>query len=103
MEATIWVAIITQIGAVVGVIITVLWGNKKQAKNNKDYNDNINKSIEGYKDLTVYRIEQLEKKQDLHNKVIERVFIGEGKIAELQHEMKDVKRELREMTYGEKQ
>ena len=37
------------------------------------------------------KIEQLEKKVDEHNKLIERTYKLEGQVTELQHEMKDVK------------
>ena len=37
------------------------------------------------------KIEQLEKKVDEHNKLIERTYKLEGQVTELQHEMQDVK------------
>ena len=41
--------------------------------------------------LTQYRLQQLEDKVNKHNNVIERVFILEGKVTELQHDMRDLK------------
>ena len=41
--------------------------------------------------LTQYRLQQLEEKVNKHNNVIERVFILEGKVTELQHDMRDLK------------
>ena len=41
--------------------------------------------------LVTYRLDRLEKKQDIHNGIIERVYIAEGHIAELQHDIKDLK------------
>lgn len=41
--------------------------------------------------LIAYRLEQLEKKVDKHNSVVERTYILEGQVRELQHEMKGVK------------
>lgn len=41
--------------------------------------------------LTVYRIEQLEKKVEKHNSVVERTFKLEGEVVELQHEVRDLK------------
>lgn len=41
--------------------------------------------------LVIYRIEQLEKKVEKHNCVVERTFVCEGQIRELQHEVKDLK------------
>lgn len=41
--------------------------------------------------LIAYRLEQLEKKVDKHNSVVERTYILEGQISELQHDMRDMK------------
>ena len=53
----------------VGVIITVKYGNKKTQQ-----------SVKEQTDLTLYRIEQLEKKQDKHNTLIERMYKVEDRI-----------------------
>lgn len=65
MSGEIWVAIISGLFTLIGVIITVIVGNK----------------------LTLYRLEQLEKKVELHNNAVERLFIAEGKIKEIQHKI----------------
>ena len=41
--------------------------------------------------LISYRLEQLEKKVNLHNNAVERLFKAEGQITELQHEVKELK------------
>lgn len=41
--------------------------------------------------LTNYRIEQLEKRVELHNKVVERTFILEGRMNEAHNEIHDLK------------
>lgn len=41
--------------------------------------------------LTNYRIEQLEKQVEKHNSVVERVFVVEGDVKELKHEVADLK------------
>lgn len=41
--------------------------------------------------LIAYRLEELEKKVDKHNKVVERTFILEGQVTELQHDVRDLK------------
>jgi hypothetical protein len=41
--------------------------------------------------LTNFRIEQLEKKVEQHNSVVERTYKMEGKVTELQHEVADLK------------
>lgn len=43
--------------------------------------------------LSNYRIEQLEKKVEKHNSIVERTYILEGEVRELQHEVKYLKAE----------
>ena len=63
------IAIITGVCSILGVVITVHMGNKKTAATVKEQTD-----------LTIYRIEQLEKKQDKHNTLIERMYAVEEKV-----------------------
>lgn len=44
--------------------------------------------------LMNYRIEQLERKVEKHNNVVERMYQAEGHIEELQHDMRDIKNRL---------
>jgi hypothetical protein len=73
----IWVAIITGVLSLCGVIITVCYGNKQTAK-----------KIKASSDLTLYRLEQVEKKQDKHNNLIERVYLLEKHEAVVDEEIK---------------
>lgn len=41
--------------------------------------------------LTQYRLRQLEDKVNKHNSVIERTYILEGKVAELTHDIRDLR------------
>ena len=41
--------------------------------------------------LIAYRLEQLEKKVDLHNQVIERTYRLEGRMTEVEHDVRDLK------------
>lgn len=41
--------------------------------------------------LTTYRIERLEEKVNKHNGLIERTYKLEGEVAELQHDVRDLK------------
>lgn len=41
--------------------------------------------------LIAYRLEELEKKVDKHNHVVERTFKLEGQVTELQHDIRDLK------------
>lgn len=86
MSAEIWVAIITGVCSVVGVIITVVWGNKKSAK-----------TAEKQTELTLYRIDQLEQKVNKHNNLIERTYaiekrldVDEEKIKVANHRIDDL-------------
>lgn len=63
------VSLISGILTLAGVIITVWAGNKKTSAKIKEQSD-----------LTLYRIDQLEKKQDKHNTLIERMYAAEDRI-----------------------
>lgn len=64
------IAAITSVGSLVGTIITVIMsGNKTQ-----------------------YRIEQLEKKQDQHNQLIERMYAVEKSVAVLEERVEDLEK-----------
>lgn len=41
--------------------------------------------------LTNYRVEQLEKKVEKHNSIVERTFKLEGRMDEVEHDIKDLK------------
>ncbi len=41
--------------------------------------------------LTNYRIEQLEKKVQAHNNIVERTYILEGQVTECVHDIRDLK------------
>ena len=41
--------------------------------------------------LIAYRLEQLEKKQDVHNSMIERTLRLEGRMNEAEHDIRDLK------------
>ena len=45
--------------------------------------------------LTNYRLQELEKKQDKHNNLIERVFKVEGQVQENMDDIKEIKDKLR--------
>ena len=41
--------------------------------------------------LIAYRLEELEKKVNKHNQLVERTYKLEGEVAELQHDVRDMK------------
>ena len=67
-------------GAVVAAAITAILGFLGT------YLSNQKQSV-----LIAYRIEELEKKVNKHNNLIERMYKAEGDITELQHDVKDMK------------
>ena len=44
--------------------------------------------------LIEYRIGELEKKIEKHNSLVERMYIVEGEVTELQHDVRDLKAEV---------
>ena len=69
MDSTIVVALIGLAGSALGSLVGVLASQK----------------------LTQYRLQELEKKVDKHNNLVERMFIVEGKVTELEHDVRDLK------------
>lgn len=72
MSETILVALLSLLGTLIGTFGGIVTGSK----------------------LMMYRIEQLEKKVEKHNGVIERTYKLEGEVAELQHDIRDIKNKL---------
>lgn len=69
MDSTIIVAIISFIGTCFGTIGGIIASSK----------------------LTNFRLSELEKKVEKHNSVVERTYILEGQVLEIQHDIKDLK------------
>lgn len=91
MGAEIWVAIITGAASVAGVVITVIYGNKQHEKKSKEQTE-----------VTLYRIGQLERKVELHNNAVERLYlveqrlgIDEEKIKVVNHRIEDLEEKMK--------
>ena len=69
MSDTIIVGLLSLLGTLVGALSGILAANR----------------------LVTYRLEQLEKKVEAHNKVVERTYKLEGEMLEAQHDIKDIK------------
>lgn len=89
MSGEIWVALITAFGTFLGTVVTVAWGNKKNAERSKEQTD-----------VTLYRIGELEKKQDKYNHLQERTFKDEQDIAVIKEDIKAI-RERMDYLHGE--
>lgn len=68
-----WIAALAALGTGVMSLIGVYAANRKSTA------------------LISYRLEQLEHKVDVHNRVVERVFKLEGEMTEAQHDIRDLK------------
>ena len=73
MDSTIIVAIISGLCVAVPSVIATVSSNKR---NN---------------DLIQYRIEELTKRVEKHNSIIERTFKLEGRMEEVEHDIKEIK------------
>ena len=86
MPKEIAVALITSGLGLIGVIVTVMFGNKKTKQ-----------TVEQQTNLTIYRIEELEKKQDKHNTLIERMYKCEEDITLLKEQYKVEKHRIKDL------
>lgn len=74
MTETMFVALIGFAGTLAGSLLGVLAAQK----------------------LTQYRLSQLEEKVNKHNNLIERTYVLEGQMVEVQHDIRDLKRKKQE-------
>lgn len=79
MNSAIWIQIISSAAMLIATIITVIWGNKKNAERSKEQTE-----------LTLYRIGELEKKQDKYNHIQERTTKLEKDVAVIKEDIKAV-------------
>lgn len=93
MSAEIWVAIITAVGSLAGVVVTVALGNKKNDEKNE-------KRQKEHTEVVLYRIGELEKKQEKYNHLQERTWKDEQDIAVMKKDLKAI-RERIDYLHGE--
>lgn len=72
------------ISAVTAIVVCMINANANHKK--------LINELAKHDELQAYRIEQLEKKQDKHNNLIERTFILEEKIKVANHRIDDLER-----------
>lgn len=80
------VALITGVLSLAGVVITVIYGSKKTTA-----------TVKAQTELTLYRIDELEKKQDKHNTLIERMYKVEEDITLLKEQHKVEKHRIKDL------
>lgn len=69
MSDTVIVGLLSLVGALAGTFGGIITSNK----------------------LVSFRLERLEEKVNKHNQVVERTFVLEGQVTELQHDVRDLK------------
>lgn len=83
METSVIAALISVVGSIIVAMIS-FYANRKGAKEASETNAK----------LIAYRIQELERKQDKHNSVIERMFQLEGRMTEAEHDIRDIKQHI---------
>ena len=83
METSIITAVISVVGSIIVAMIS-FYANRKGAKEASETNAK----------LIAYRIQELERKQDKHNSMIERTYKLEGRMTEVEHDIRDIKQRI---------
>ena len=83
METSVIAALISVVGSIIVAMIS-FYANRKGAKEASETNA----------ELIAYRIQELERKQDKHNSMIERMFQLEGRMNEAEHDIRDIKQHI---------
>ena len=94
MSAGNWVTIIVAVIGLIGTIVTVVWGNKKNDERSNERQVESDKRSKEQTDLILYRIKQLEKKQDKYNHLQERTFKDEQDIAVMKEDIKAIRERI---------
>lgn len=84
MSEALLTALITGGLSLIGVVITCIFNNKKTT-------NVVTQKLEVHQAVTDTKLEQLRTEVNRHNNVIERTFILEGQMAEVQHDIRDLK------------
>ena len=83
MDTSIITAVISVVGSIIVAMIS-FYANRKGAKEASETNAK----------LIAYRIQELERKQDKHNSMIERTYKLEGRMTEVEHDIRDIKQRI---------
>lgn len=95
MSEAVIVAIITGGLSLVGTIITVLVANRQTIATLDKRSELADKELDGkletWKAVTDAKIDELGRKVEKHNNLIERTYKLEGAMVEVQHDIRDLK------------
>lgn len=88
-------AILVALASLVGTIITVWAANKHtlaELEKKSELSDaKIDAKLERHQAVTDTKIDELTRKVEKHNSMIERTYQLEGRMAELEHDVRDLK------------
>ena len=95
MSDAVFAAIITAGLSLIGTIITVLVANKQTIatldKKSELSDTKLDAKLEKHQAVTDTKIEELTRKVEKHNNLIERTYKLEGEMQEIQHDIRDMK------------
>lgn len=95
MSDAVIVAIVTSVLTLIGTVITVLATNKQTLsaldKKSELTDAQIKAQLERHQVVTDTKIDELTRKVEKHNNLIERTYILEGAMKEVQHDIRDMK------------
>lgn len=95
MSEAVIVAIVTAGLSLIGTIITVLLANRQTLSaldKKSDLSDaKLESELKKHQAVTDTKIEELTRKVEKHNNLIERTYKLEGEMSEVQHEIRDIK------------
>ena len=88
-------AIVVAVISLIGTVITVLAANRHTLaeldKKSELSDAKLDAKLERHQAVTDTKIDELTKKVEKHNQMIERTYILEGKMTECEHDINDLK------------
>lgn len=100
MSEAVIVAIVTAGLSLIGTIITVLVANRQTLaaldKKSELSDVKIKAELELHQAVVDTKIDELSRKMEKHNQLIERTYKLEGEMAEVQHDIRDLKERSKE-------
>ena len=88
-------AIVVAVISLIGTVVTVLAANRhtlSELDKKSELSDaKLDAKLERHQAVTDTKIDELTRKVEKHNQMIERTYILEGKMTECEHDIKDLK------------
>lgn len=88
-------AVVTAVLSLIGTVITVLAANKQTLaaldKKSELSDAKLEAELKKHQAVTDTKIEELTRKVEKHNNLIERMYKVEGQMVEVQHDIRDLK------------